>query len=215
MQDLSFIAWCLEHLNYGTIFLLMTIESSFIPFPSEVVVPPAGYLARAGELSTWGVLLASTLGALAGALINYGLALYLGRPLVYRFVNSRLGHALLLSEPKLIKAEQYFDKQGAISTFVGRLLPGIRQLISIPAGVAKMHLAPFVFYTLLGAGIWNGVLFALGYFLPSFVPGINTKEELIEQVTKYSHEIGLTLLALVVLVLVILFVRHRLKRHKA
>ena len=109
MQDLSFIAWCLEHLNYGTIFLLMTIESSFIPFPSEVVVPPAGYLARAGELSSWGVVLASSLGAIAGALINYLLALWLGRPLVYRFVNSRLGHALLLSEAKLIKAEQYFD----------------------------------------------------------------------------------------------------------
>ena len=93
MQDLSFIAWCLEHLNYGTIFLLMTIESSFIPFPSEVVVPPAGYLARAGELSSWGVVLASSLGAIAGALINYLLALWLGRPLVYRFVNSRLGHA--------------------------------------------------------------------------------------------------------------------------
>ena len=152
MQDLSFIAWCLEHLNYGTIFLLMTIESSFIPFPSEVVVPPAGYLARAGELSSWGVVLASSLGAIAGALINYLLALWLGRPLVYRFVNSRLGHALLLSEAKLIKAEQYFDKRGAISTFIGRLLPGIRQLISIPAGLAKMPLATFLFYTLLGAG---------------------------------------------------------------
>ena len=208
MQDLSFIAWCLEHLNYGTIFLLMTIESSFIPFPSEVVVPPAGYLARAGELSSWGVVLASSLGAIAGALINYLLALWLGRPLVYRFVNSRLGHALLLSEAKLIKAEQYFDKRGAISTFIGRLLPGIRQLISIPAGLAKMPLATFLFYTLLGAGLWNTILFLMGYFLPSMVPGIDTKEQLVEQVTKYSHEIGFTLLSLVALVLAILIVKH-------
>lgn len=215
MQDLSFIAWCLEHLNYWTIFLLMTIESSFIPFPSEVVVPPAGYLARAGELSTWGVVLSSTLGAVAGALINYGLALWLGRPLVYRFVNSRLGHALLLSEPKLIKAEEYFDRRGAISTFVGRLLPGIRQLISIPAGLAKMSLAPFVFYTLLGAGVWNAVLFSLGYFLPSMVPGIETKEQLVVQVTKYSHEIGLALLLLVGFVLLVLLLKRHLKRRKA
>nr|WP_314783172.1 DedA family protein [uncultured Porphyromonas sp.] len=214
MQDLSFIAWCLEHLNYGTIFLLMTIESSFIPFPSEVVVPPAGYLARAGELSSWGVVLASSLGAVAGALINYYLALWLGRPLVYRFVNSRLGHALLLSEAKLIKAEQYFDKKGAVSTFIGRLLPGIRQLISIPAGVAKMPLPAFLFYTLLGAGIWNTILFLMGYFLPSMVPGIDTKEQLVEQVTKYSHEIGFTLLLLVALVLAILILKHYLKRRK-
>ena len=204
MQDLSFIAWCLEHLNYGTIFLLMTIESSFIPFPSEVVVPPAGYLARAGELSSWGVVLASSLGAIAGALINYLLALWLGRPLVYRFVNSRLGHALLLSEAKLIKAEQYFDKRGAISTFIGRLLPGL----------AKMPLATFLFYTLLGAGLWNTILFLMGYFLPSMVPGIDTKEQLVEQVTKYSHEIGFTLLSLVALVLAILILKHYLKRRK-
>ena len=177
-------------------------------------MPPAGYLARAGELSSWGVVLASSLGAIAGALINYLLALWLGRPLVYRFVNSRLGHALLLSEAKLIKAEQYFDKRGAISTFIGRLLPGIRQLISIPAGLAKMPLATFLFYTLLGAGLWNTILFLMGYFLPSMVPGIDTKEQLVEQVTKYSHEIGFTLLSLVALVLAILILKHYLKRRK-
>ena len=129
-------------------------------------------------------------------------------------MNSRLGHALLLSEAKLIKAEQYFDKKGAVSTFIGRLLPGIRQLISIPAGVAKMPLPAFLFYTLLGAGIWNTILFLMGYFLPSMVPGIDTKEQLVEQVTKYSHEIGFTLLLLVALVLAILILKHYLKRRK-
>ncbi len=197
----TFIAWYLEHINYLTIFLLMTIESSFIPFPSEVVVPPAAYLAAQGELDPTLVLLFSTLGALAGAFINYFLALWLGRPLVHGFVRSRAGKMLLLSEEKLIKAEHYFERKGAISTLVGRLLPGIRQLISIPAGLARMRLLPFVFYTTLGAGAWNVVLYVLGYSV-SKIPGIETKEQLIEKVTVYSHQIGIGILILFHLVVI-------------
>lgn len=152
--------------------LLMTIESSFIPFPSEVVVPPAAYLAAHGEngLNVFLVVVFATLGALVGALINYALALYLGRPLVYRFANSRLGHLCLIDQAKVETAEQYFDRHGALGTFIGRLVPAVRQLISIPAGLARMSLSRFLLYTALGAGLWNSILAAIGYYLASVVP---------------------------------------------
>ena len=187
MESLGFIAWCLENLNYWTIMLLMAIESSFIPFPSEVVVPPAAYMAAAtGEMNIWLVVFFATLGALIGAFVNYGLALWLGKPIVYRFANSRLGHMCLLDEQKVVKAEQFFVRCGAVATLVGRLVPAVRQLISIPAGLAKMNIAKFALYTSIGAGLWNCVLAALGYYLESVVP----EEQLIETVTTYSHEIG-------------------------
>jgi membrane protein DedA with SNARE-associated domain len=188
----------LEHLNYWTITLLMAIESSFIPFPSEVVVPPAAYKAAAtGELNVWLVILFATLGALIGALINYFLALWLGKPIVYKFANSRIGHMCLLDEQKVIKAEQFFIRYGVAATLVGRLVPAVRQLISIPAGLARMNLAKFALYTAIGAGLWNCVLAAMGYFLEAVVP----EEQLIATVTKYSHEIGYVIMAIVALVL--------------
>lgn len=199
MESLGFIAWCLENLNYWTIMLLMAIESSFIPFPSEVVVPPAAYMAAAtGEMNVWLVVFFATLGALIGAFINYGLALWLGKPIVYRFANSRLGHMCLLDEQKVVKAEQFFVRYGAVATLVGRLVPAVRQLISIPAGLAKMNIAKFALYTSIGAGLWNCVLAALGYYLESVVP----EEQLIETVTTYSHEIGYTIMAIVAVALV-------------
>ena len=199
MESLGFIAWCLENLNYWTIMLLMAIESSFIPFPSEVVVPPAAYMAAAtGEMNIWLVVFFATLGALIGAFVNYGLALWLGKPIVYRFANSRLGHMCLLDEQKVVKAEQFFVRYGAVATLVGRLVPAVRQLISIPAGLAKMNIAKFALYTSIGAGIWNCVLAALGYYLESVVP----EEQLIETVTTYSHEIGYTIMAIVAVALV-------------
>lgn len=199
MESLGFIAWCLENLNYWTIMLLMAIESSFIPFPSEVVVPPAAYMAAAtGEMNIWLVVFFATLGALIGAFVNYGLALWLGKPIVYRFANSRLGHMCLLDEPKVVKAEQFFVRYGAVATLVGRLVPAVRQLISIPAGLAKMNIAKFALYTSIGAGLWNCVLAALGYYLESVVP----EEQLIETVTTYSHEIGYTIMAIVAVALV-------------
>ena len=171
MQSLPFIAWCLEHLNYWVITLLMAIESSFIPFPSEVVVPPAAYLAASGDdLNVLLVVLCATVGALVGALVNYFLALHLGRPLVYRFANSRLGHMCLIDQEKVEVAERYFDRHGAIGTFVGRLVPAVRQLISIPAGLSRMSLSRFLLYTALGAGLWNSILAAIGYYLASVVP---------------------------------------------
>ena len=136
MQSIPFIAWCLEHLNYWTITLLMAIESSFIPFPSEVVVPPAAYKsAMDGSMSPLLIVLFATLGADIGALVNYVLARFLGRPVIYRLAETRFGHMCLLDSEKVRKAEEYFDRHGAMGTMVGRLVPAVRQLISIPAGL--------------------------------------------------------------------------------
>ena len=201
MDSLGFIEWCLENLNYWTVTLLMAIESSFIPFPSEIVVPPAAYKAAAsGELNIWLVVFFATLGAVIGAFINYFLALWLGKPIVYKFANSRLGHMCLLDEQKVIKAEQFFIRHGVAATLVGRLVPAVRQLISIPAGLARMNIAKFALYTAIGAGAWNAVLAGLGWYLESVVP----EEQLNETVTKYSHEIGYGIIAVVAIALVYL-----------
>lgn len=207
MQSLPFIAWCLEHLNYWVITLLMAIESSFIPFPSEVVVPPAAYRAAdpANGLNVVLVVVAATLGAIIGALVNYGLAYYLGRPLVYRFANSRLGHMCLIDKEKVERAEQYFDEHGALGTFIGRLVPAVRQLISIPAGLARMSLSRFVLYTSLGAGVWNTILAAIGYSLHSVVP----PDELDATVERYSHELKYVMVGLGVAVVVYLIYKAR------
>lgn len=200
MESVAFIQWCLDHLSYGTITLLMTIESSFIPFPSEVVVPPAAYMsAVSGEMNVFMVVLFATLGADLGALINYLLAKWLGRPIIYKFANSRIGHMCLIDEAKVQHAEKYFEERGALSTFIGRLIPAVRQLISIPAGLSRMKMGTFLLYTTLGAGIWNGILAAIGWYLSS-VPGIETKEQLLEKVTEYSHELGYMFIALAVFI---------------
>lgn len=201
MESLGFIQWCLDNLNYWTITLLMAIESSFIPFPSEVVVPPAAYKAAAsGELNVWLVVLFATIGAVIGALVNYFLALWLGKPIVYKFANSRFGHMCLIDQAKVETAEKFFIKYGITATLVGRLVPAVRQLISIPAGLAKMNLAKFILFTALGAGAWNSVLATLGYYLEAVVP----EEQLIETVTKYSHEIGYAIIAIVLFALAFL-----------
>lgn len=179
----EFFQWFVENANYLFVFIFMTIESSFIPFPSEVVVPPAAYLACTGTDMNFGlVIVFATLGALTGAFINYYLALWIGRPIVYRFANSRFGHACLIDQEKVEKAEAYFEKKGAISTFVGRLIPAVRQLISIPAGLARMNIGVFALFTTLGAGIWNIVLAGLGYWLSLHV----SREELFDAIEKYN-----------------------------
>lgn len=195
MVDL--LSTLLDNLNYWYIILLMAIESSFIPFPSEVVVPPAAYKAAGGEMNVVLVVVASTVGALIGSLVNYALAYFIGRPIIYRFANSRLGHMLLLSEEKIETAEKYFDRHGAASTFFGRLIPAVRQLISIPAGLARMNMAKFLLYTTLGAGIWNTVLAAIGYYLHSVV----SEDELAAKVSEYSHELNMAILVTAVIVL--------------
>lgn len=198
MESLGFIQWCLDNLNYWTITLLMAIESSFIPFPSEVVVPPAAYKAAAsGELNIWLVIFFATVGAIIGALVNYFLALWLGKPIVYKFANSRFGHMCLIDQSKVETAEKFFIKYGVAATLVGRLVPAVRQLISIPAGLAKMNLTKFIIFTAIGAAAWNAVLAALGYYLEAIVP----EEQLIETVTKYSHEIGYAIIAVVTIAL--------------
>lgn len=209
MESIGILQWCLDHLNYWTITILMTIESSAIPFPSEIVVPPAAYHAAAtGEMSLPLIVLFATLGAFFGATINYFLSLWLGRPIIYRFADSKLGHMLMLDGSKVKRAEDYFNEHGAVSTLVGRMIPVIRQLISIPAGLARMNFARFALFTSIGAGIWNIILTVLGYYLESFIP----EEELVATVTKYSHEIGYSILALATIAVIILIIRNR--RHR-
>lgn len=184
----------LDSLNYGWIILFMTIESSFIPFPSEVVVIPASYMvAETGEMSYAGVVIAGTIGSLLGALINYALSVFLGRPIVYGFANSRFGHMCLIDAAKVENAEKFFDKHGAISTLIGRMIPAIRQLISIPAGLAKMNLVSFISFTCLGAAIWNCILVGIGYAFHNMMK----KDELVAVVSHYSHIIGIAAIAIV------------------
>lgn len=216
--DLSLIDhvvnWYNKHMNYWTITALMTIESSFIPFPSEVVIPPAAYVAGDPSsnlyttdnytLNVLFIVLFGTLGAMIGAIINYLLAMWLGRPIVYAFADSKVGHLLLLSSEKVKKAEDYFNEHGKVSTFVGRLIPGIRQLISIPAGLSKMHFGWFLFYTFLGAGIWNVVLALLGYIT-------HGQKDLID---KYSHELSIIIMALLALIIVYFVVKMIIKKRK-
>ena len=195
--------WYAAHMNYGSITALMTIESSFIPFPSEVVIPPAVYVASDPNSAVYAtdnyivnvllIVLFGTIGAILGAIINYFLSMWLGRAIIYAFADSKLGHLCLLSREKVEKAEAYFNEHGKVSTFIGRLIPGIRQLISIPAGLSKMHFGWFLFYSFLGAGIWNCVLALLGYIA-------HGQADLID---KYSHELSVAIL--VVLGLAILY----------
>jgi membrane protein DedA with SNARE-associated domain len=161
----SLFDWYMANLNYFTIALLMAIESTFLPLPSEVVIPFAAYKAGQGDLNVFIVILSGTIGALSGSLINYTLAYYLGRPLVYKLADSRLGKVFLLSKEKVIHAEEFFIRNGKTSTFIGRLVPGVRHLISIPAGLAKMNLRDFILFTVVGAGIWNIILAIIGYYL--------------------------------------------------
>ncbi|MPM21384.1 hypothetical protein SDC9_67828 [bioreactor metagenome] len=195
-ENLSIIkqveSWYEQNMNYFTITLLMTVESSFIPFPSEVVIPPAAYIAskEGSHLNIFLVVLFGTLGALLGAYINYALAYFLGRPLLHKFADSKIGRLLLLSSEKVQKAEDYFQTHGKTATFIGRLIPGIRQLISLPAGLAKMNLLTFSLFTFLGAGIWNTILAFLGYIAEG-------QSDLIDQ---YSHEIGYGILGVVLIV---------------
>ena len=206
--------WYANNMNYATITALMTVESSFIPFPSEIVIPPAAYVADdpSSSLHTTDsypinvllIVLFGTLGAMIGAIINYLLAMWLGRPIIYAFADSKLGHLCLLSSEKVKKAEDYFNEHGKVSTFIGRLIPGIRQLISIPAGLCKMHFGWFLFYTFLGAGIWNSVLALLGYIAGG-------QKELIDA---YSHELSIAIMALLALVVVYFVVKAIIKRVK-
>ena len=204
MDSAELIKWVLENLNYWVVTLFMTIESSFIPFPSEVIVPPAAWKAMSHEgMNIILVILFATIGADLGALINYYLAKWLGRPIIYKFANSRFGHMCLINEKKVQYAEEYFRKYGVASTFFGRLVPVVRQLISIPAGLSGMKLSSFLLYTTLGAGIWNIILALMGYFIYRFTD-IKTTNDVYVLATEYSHEIGYGIIAIAIIVIAFL-----------
>lgn len=202
------ITWYSVHMNYASITGLMAVESSFIPFPSEVVIPPAAFVAGQPEsvLCATGnypvdvllIVLFGTLGAMIGAIINYVLSVWLGRLIIYKFADSRLGHMCLLSSEKLERAEAYFREKGNVSTFVGRFIPGIRQLISIPAGLSRMHFGAFLWWTFLGAFIWNCILALLGYLAAGQMSLIK----------EYSHELSVAILGLLGVVVVYFIVKR-------
>ena len=200
--------WLLNNLTYPNILLLMLLESTVVPVPSELVVAPAAYHAAGGGLNVFLVVLFATIGAAIGASINYAVALYVGRPVIYKFANSKWGKMCLLNQEKVEKSERYFDNHGVAATLTGRLIPGIRHLISLPAGLARMNYWKFLLYTTIGAGAWHSILAALGWYLHSVVP----EEELDATIEKYNHYIVLAIIAIVVLVIAFFVVKHYRKK---
>lgn len=205
MNTADLFLWILDNLSYWVVALFMAIESSFIPFPSEVVVPPAAWKAMNPNsgMSFLLVIVFATVGADLGALINYYLAKWVGRPIIYRFADSRLGHMCLIDRKKVEVAEEYFRKHGAASTIFGRLVPAVRQLISIPAGLAGMHVGKFLLYTTIGAGVWNTVLATIGWGIYKYTD-YKTTQDVYQQALKYSHELGYIILGLAVIVVAFL-----------
>lgn len=214
MNSADLFLWVLDNLNYWVVTLFMAIESSFIPFPSEVVVPPAAWKAMDPEsgLSFVLVIVFATIGADLGALVNYYLAKWLGRPIIYRFADSRIGHMCLIDRAAVEKAENFFRDHGATSTFFGRLVPAVRQLISIPAGLAGMKVGKFLLYTTLGAGVWNTVLAFIGWGIYTYTD-YKTTNDVYQQALKYSHELGYVILGLTVIVVAFLAYKG-LKKNK-
>jgi membrane protein DedA with SNARE-associated domain len=199
----SLADWYMNNMNYFTITLLMAIESTFIPLPSEIVIPPAIWKAASGGgLNMYLVVVFATIGAVIGAIINYVLARWLGRVIVYSFAESRAGKVFLLSRGKVEHAENYFNNYGRSSTFIGRLVPGVRHLISIPAGLAKMNFSQFILYTALGSGIWHIILAVISFQLYS-------QQELL---MKYMHEVSYVLLGLGLLFVIYLIIKNKRNR---
>lgn len=213
MNTADLFLWILDNLSYWVVALFMAIESSFIPFPSEVVVPPAAWKAMDPNsgMSFLLVIVFATVGADLGALINYCLAKWVGRPIIYRFADSRLGHMCLIDRKKVEVAEEYFRKHGAASTIFGRLVPAVRQLISIPAGLAGMHVGKFLLYTTIGAGVWNTVLATIGWCIYKYTD-YKTTQDVYQQALKYSHELGYIILGLAVIVVAFLVYKGMKKK---
>ena len=201
------ISSLLNNLNYGTILFLMLLESTVVPVPSELVVAPAAYHAAGGNLNVWLVVLFATIGADLGATINYVAARWLGRPVIYRFANSRWGRMCLLNQEKVERSEQYFNNHGMVATITGRLVIGIRHLISLPAGLARMHYGKFLLYTTIGAAAWHAILAALGWYMHSFVP----ENELEATIELYGDYIKWGIVALVVLAVLYFVIRKKRK----
>lgn len=207
---MNWISSLLGNLNYTTVFILMMLESTVIPVPSELVVSPAAYHAAAGNLDMMLVILFATLGADLGATINYLAGYYLGRPIIYRFANSKWGKMCLLNQEKVEHSEKYFDNHGMVATITGRLIPGIRHLISIPAGLAKMNYWKFMLYTTIGAGVWNCILAALGWYLHTIVP----EEQLHDKILEYGEYIKWIIIVLVIIAIAYFAIRRFIKKKR-
>lgn len=205
---MSILSSLLSNLSYPVIFFLMMLESTVIPVPSELVVSPAAYHAAGGNMNIWLVILFSTLGADLGATINYVAGKYLGRPIIYRFANSKWGHMCLLNQEKVEKSEKYFDNHGMVATITGRLIPGIRHLISIPAGLARMNFWNFLLFTTIGAGAWNCILAMLGWYLHSVVP----ESQLNDKIEEYGEYIKYTIIVLVLFAIVYFIIKAKIKK---
>lgn len=207
---MNWISSLLGNLNYTTVFILMMLESTVIPVPSELVVSPAAYHAAAGNLDMLLVILFATLGADLGATINYLAGYYLGRPIIYRFANSKWGKMCLLNQEKVEHSEKYFDNHGMVATITGRLIPGIRHLISIPAGLAKMNYWKFMLYTTIGAGVWNCILAAIGWYLHTIVP----EEQLHDKILEYGEYIKWIIIVLVIIAIAYFAIRRFIKKKR-
>ena len=207
---MNIISTLLNNLNYPTILLLMLLESTVIPVPSELVVAPAAYHAASGQLNVFLIVLFATIGADLGASINYFVALYVGRPVIYKFANSKWGKLCLLNQQKVEKSEQYFDNHGVAATLTGRLIPGIRHLISIPAGLARMSYWKFLLYTTIGAGLWHAILAAMGWYLSSFVK----EDELEATIEQYNHYIVGAIVGIVALAIIYFVIKSRIKNKR-
>ena len=208
---MNWITTLLGNLNYTTIFFLMLLESTVVPVPSELVVSPAAYHAASGNLNVVLVVLFATIGADVGASINYVAGYFLGRPIIYKFANSRWGHLCLLNQEKVEKSEKYFYDHGVVATLTGRLIPGIRHLISIPAGLSKMPYWKFLFYTTIGAGAWHTILAALGWWLHSFVP----EDQLNDKILEYGDYIKWGIILIVILAIAYFVGKHYLKKKRS
>lgn len=194
--------WYKENMNYFSITVLMACESSILPVPSEMVIPPAVYVAMnpGSDLTILLIIVFGTIGALIGASFNYWMSFWLGRIVIYKFADSKMGRILMLSSEKIMKSEKFFNDHGKTSTFIGRLIPVVRHLISIPAGLAKMNYFSFLLYTTLGAGLWNCILALMGYYAHDNQAMIN----------QYSHEISYVFVAIGLVLLVALI--YKLKK---
>lgn len=205
---MNIISTLLNNLNYGTILFLMLLESTVIPVPSEFVVTPAAYHAANGSLNIFLIILYATIGADLGASINYFVARYVGRPVIYKFANSKWGHICLLNQEKVEKSEKYFDDHGIAATLTGRFVPVIRHLISIPAGLARMNYGKFILFTTIGAGGWHTILALLGWYMHAIVP----EDQLYDKIEEYAEYIKLIILALVIIAVIYFAVKHMINK---